>query len=51
MLQLASPSGKDKKSFSQIDPDEGSKCKGIAGRGGGAVPSEGECIVCWERPV
>ena len=51
VLQLASPSGKDKKSFSQIDPDEGSKCKGIAGRGGGAVPSEGECIVCWERPV
>jgi hypothetical protein len=49
VLQLASPLGKGKKSFSQMDPDAGSKCKGIAGRGGGAVPSEGGCIVCWEN--
>jgi hypothetical protein len=43
-----SPLPLDRVSLMSADGAPGSKRKGSAGRGGGAVPSEGECIVCWE---
>ena len=41
--------GSNKKPRQESDGASGSERKGSAGRDGGAVLSEGECIVCWEE--